>query len=263
MDSRSREVAVIGTVEGVRFALPLAGPIHRFLAWLVDAALVGAALLLAGALLTALSALSPDLSWGITILVQFVLSTGYAMALEWGWRGQTVGKRLLGIRVIDRRGLRLTPDQVFIRNLLRAVDSFPLFYLVGGAACFFSPKAQRLGDLAANTIVVRNARAGFPDLDRLLPGRFNSLLAVPHLAARLRQKVTPAEASIALRALLRREQLLPAARVELFRELAGRFRAVVHYPPEAVEGIGDERYVADVVEVIFRPGKTGGSAPRG
>jgi hypothetical protein len=82
--------------------------------------------------------------------------------------------------------------------LLRVVDLLPACYLVGGVACLLSRRAQRLGDLAANTIVVRSRQPPAPDLDQLLAGKFNSLRDYPHLAARLVQRVTPPEAYLAL-----------------------------------------------------------------
>ncbi len=127
-----------------------------------------------------------------------------------------------------------------------------MFYLVGGMACVLSRHAQRLGDFAAGTVVVRNPRHREPDLDQILGGRFNSLAEHPHLAARLKQRVTAQEAGIALRALLRRDQLEPEARLELFSDLAAHFRAAVEFPLEATESLADEQYVRNVVDILFR-----------
>jgi len=111
---------------------------------------------------------------------------------------------------------------------------------------------QRLGDLAANTIVVRNPRITEPDLDQLLAGKYNSLRDYPHLEARLRQRISPAEASIAMQAVLRRDRLEPQARVELFEGIAAYFRSKVEFPPEATDGITDEQYVRNVLDVLYR-----------
>jgi hypothetical protein len=143
------------------------------------------------------------------------------------------------------------------RNLLRFVDALPLMYFVGGVACWLSPMCQRLGDIAANTVVLRMPRATEPDLDQILAGKYNSLRQHPHLAARLRQHVSPAEAAIALQAVLRREEFEAAARVLLFSELAGYFRAKVEFPTEAVEGVADEQFLRNVVDVIYRVRQTG------
>jgi hypothetical protein len=119
-------------------------------------------------------------------------------------------------------------------------------------AALLSPKAQRLGDLAANTVVIRLPRFSHPDLDKLLPDKFNSLRQHPHLAARLRQRVTPAEAGIALQAIVRREEFEPGARVQLFADLARHLKAKVEFPSEATEGIADEQYVRNVVDILYR-----------
>jgi hypothetical protein len=182
----------------------------------------------------------------------FAISIGYGILLEWIWRGQTLGKRILRLRVMDAEGLRLQVNQIVMRNLLRFVDMLPAFYLVGGIAAFVNRRGQRLGDLAANTVVVRNPKLSEPDLEQLLAGKYNSLRDYPHLEARLRQRVSPAEAAIAMRALLRRDGLDPRARVELFSELAEHFRTLVNFPSEAIEGMPDEQYVRNVVDVLYR-----------
>jgi hypothetical protein len=83
--------------------------------------------------------------------------------------------------------------------------------------------------------------------------KYNSLQQYPHLAARLRGNVTPEEAFLVLRTLLRRDELDPFARISLFSELAAHLKSVVKFPQEALEGITDERYLRNVVDVIFRP----------
>jgi uncharacterized RDD family membrane protein YckC len=242
----------IETPEGIQFSYPLAGPVSRCLAWVIDAIIV---MLLLGAVqqvIVMFSLLSPDLAIGLGIVGYFVVSIGYGVTMEWFWRGQTVGKRLLRMRVMDIQGLRLQFHQVLMRNLLRAVDSLPATYLLGGCVCLFTRYAQRLGDLAAGTVVVHLVRHIEPDLEQLLAGKFNSLRVYPHLTGRLRQRVSAEEAGLALQALLRREELEPAARVDLFREIAQHFRNVVTFPPEAIESMSDEQFVRCVVDVLFR-----------
>ncbi len=242
----------IRTPEGIAFSLLLAGPVSRFLAWAVDMAAVAAIGTLIGTLLSLLDLFSVDLSRALRVLVYFVVQVGYSILLEWLWRGQTVGKRLLRLRVMDVQGLRLQFSQVVIRNLLRFVDMLPVFYLLGGLSCLLSRRGQRLGDLAANTIVVRQPRIEEPDLDQVLAGKYNSLRDYRHLVARLQQRVSPEETRVALQAVLRREELVPEARLALFREITTHFRGLVEFPPEATEGISDEQYVRNVVDVLFR-----------
>lgn len=251
---------LIRTPEGIVFALPLAGPVTRFCAWFVDILCLLVVAQLVNSLIRFLGLVSEDFATALGILIFFLAQVGYGIGCEWLWRGQTLGKRVLRLRVMDAQGLQLQFSQVAIRNLLRFVDALPGPYLVGGLACLVSQRAQRLGDLAANTIVVRHQQPSQPDLEQLLAGKFNSLRAHPHLEARLRQRVSPGEATAALQAIVRRDELAPAARVELFAELAAHFKSLVEFPPESVEGIADEQYVRNVADVLFRPrGKaTGG-----
>lgn len=252
MNHHKTNTLTIKTPEGIVFSLLLAGPVTRFLAWCVDLACVIALLSIVGSITNVVAVISKDAAFSITIFGWFAVPIAYGIATEWLWRGQTVGKRLLRLRVMDVQGLRLQLSQIVVRNLLRVVDMLPALYLVGGVSCLFSPKAQRLGDVAANTIVVRNPRISEPDLRQLVTDKFNSFRMYPHLGARLRQKVSPHEAGIALQALLRRNELDPPARVELFRDIASYFKDKVHFPEEAVEGIPDEQYVRNVVDIIYR-----------
>jgi uncharacterized RDD family membrane protein YckC len=243
---------IVRTPEGILFPLLLAGPVTRFLAWLVDWVCVMIFTQLFSLAVSLTAAVSPGVAMLLMMIGYFVISIGYGMALEWFWRGQTIGKRFLRLRVMDAQGLRLHPSQIVIRNLLRAVDALPLFYLTGGLACLLTRRAQRLGDLAANTIVVRQPKTAQPDLDQLLAGKFNSFREHPHLVARLRQRVAPAEARLALQALLRRDELEPMARVKLFGELTSRFRTFVPFPAETTDGLSDEQYVRNVADILFR-----------
>lgn len=249
---RCRELT-IRIPEGVVFSLPLAGPMSRFLAWLLDAGCILIVSQIVRTVIGVLGIVNADLSQAFHIIFYFALTIGYAMVLEWFWNGQTVGKRVLGLRVMDMRGLRLQPSQIIIRNLLRSVDSLPLCYLLGGVVCLASRYGQRLGDLAANTIVIKSTRVAPPRLDQIFEeNRYNSLRNYPHLVARLRQQVDAREADIALQALSRRDILLPEARVALFRTIADHFKVKIKFPEEALSGISDEQYVRDVVDILFR-----------
>lgn len=242
----------IRTPEGIIFAQLLASPVTRLLAWAIDLACITMTLSMLNTVFGLFHLISPDLAQALSIVLFFVVSIGYGMVVEWYWRGQTIGKKLLRLRVVNAQGLRLQFSQIAIRNLLRAVDSLPLFYLVGGIACLLSRRAQRLGDIAANTIVIRSPRLGQPDLDQIMAGKFNSLRDYPHLEARLRQRVSPAEATLALQAVLRTSLLDPVERVSLFEEIAAHFREKVQFPHEATDGLSDEQYVRNVVDVLYR-----------
>jgi uncharacterized RDD family membrane protein YckC len=251
---------VIRTPEGIVFSQSLAGPVTRFLAWLIDLLTIGVVVSTLGTLLGLLDVISADVAGAALTVSYFAVSIGYGIFMEWAWRGQTIGKRLFQLRVVDAEGMRLQFDQIVTRNLLRSVDMLPAFYFVGGVACWWSRKCQRLGDIAANTIVIRTPVIAEPDLDQLLAGKFNSLRQYPHLVARLRQRISPGEASTALQALIRRDEFEPAARVELFDQLAEHFQKKVDFPAEAVEGVAGEQYIRNVVDVIYRTGSSSSHA---
>lgn len=257
MSAERSDVMRVRTPEGVVFAFRLASPVLRLAAWAVDKAVILTAWTLISALLALLAVFGGDAAAGVMIVGFFVVSTGYGIACEWMWNGQTLGKRLLRLRVMDERGLPLRFSQVVLRNLLRGVDSLPVAYLVGGIAALMSRRAQRLGDLAAATIVVHEPPRQGLDLVGFELAKYNSLRGQQHVAARLRANVSPALAYAALQALERREEFAAAARVELFAALAEHFRKIAALPPELAEGISDEQFVRNVVEVVFgaRPEK--------
>lgn len=242
----------IRTPEGVIFSQTLAGPIIRFVAWFLDFLVIAGIMGIIGNAIGFLGLISIDLAGAFYVLIYFIVSIGYGLACEWHWKGQTLGKKFLRLRVVDAEGLKLQFHQIVVRNLLRFADSLPLLYVVGGVACCFTRKFQRLGDIAANTIVIRIPVITEPEIDQLTAGRYNSLRKYPHLEARLRQQTGQADATIALQALLRRDDFEPSARIELFSELATYFRSKVAFPAEATDGISDEQYVRNVVDVLYR-----------
>jgi uncharacterized RDD family membrane protein YckC len=242
----------VRTPEGILFSFLLASPVTRFLAVAIDLAAIMAAVSALRIGASFLGVVNPDFATAFQIIAYFAVSIGYGIFIEWYWRGQTLGKRLLRLRVLDERGLNLQFNQILIRNLLRSIDMLPGFYAVGGALCLLTRYGQRLGDIAANTVVVRHPLISEPDLDRLLPDKWNSLRAHPHLSARLRQRVTPRTVALLLEAILRRQDFDPPERLRLFHELAQYFKTLVAYPPEATEGVTDEQYVRNIADVIFR-----------
>jgi hypothetical protein len=105
--------------------------------------------------------------------------------------------------------------------------------------------------------VVWSPRVDEPDLDQLLEGKYNSFRKYPHLEARLRQHVSPAEAQVALQALVRRDEFEPRARVQLFQSIVTYFKTIITFPQQATESISDEQYIRNLVDALYRP-KTAG-----
>ncbi len=250
----------IATPEGVTFSLPLAGAFTRSIAFFIDLAAMMAAWNIIVIVIQPVFILLQDLGVGMRIFLQFAFVETSRMVMELIWRGQTIGKKLMGLRVMDEQGLKLQLFQVVVRNLLRWVDMLPAFYGLGGVVALFSARSQRLGDLAAGTVVVRSVKIVPPDVAGVLAGKFNSFREHPHLEARLRQKISPEEAQLALHALIRRDELEPAARIKLYENLATHFRSKVKFPDDAVFGLSDEQYVRNVVETVFRSRKVASAA---
>ncbi|MBD3420655.1 MAG: RDD family protein [Chitinivibrionales bacterium] len=242
----------ITTPEGVRFSLVLADPFRRLFAFFLDQLIIYLAVITAGSVLAMLGMLSADVAVSLIILAQFVITTCYGIVFEWWWRGQTIGKRVFRLSVVDEQGFGLSLTQVIMRNIMRIVDTLPVFYLVGGAACLLSRKNQRLGDVAANTIVIHHRQLQIPDLENLFAEKYNTLRDSKLLAAQLRKRCTNELADIALQALIRRNEIVPEKRLRLFHSLADTFKALVTFPEDELETISDEQLVKNVVEVLYR-----------
>ena len=175
MRHNRENILTIETPEGIEFTLRLAGPVIRCIAWIVDFACIAVITRFLNALIMPLSIISVEFASAVWVLIYFALTIIYGILLEYFWRGQTIGKRLFKLQVMDIQGLNLQLHQVIIRNIMRPVDKMPaLFYAAGGLACFFSRYSQRLGDVAANTIVVWSPGIEEPDLDQLIPDKYNT-----------------------------------------------------------------------------------------
>jgi uncharacterized RDD family membrane protein YckC len=242
----------IRTPEGVTFSLLLASPELRMMAWLIDAFTIGILLSLINTVAGLIHVIQLDFLLAFVLIAYFAITIGYGICLEWLWNGQTLGKRLLRLRVVEENGHRLHFSQIVIRNLLRFVDSLPIFYFVGGLTAWLSPRSQRLGDIAAGTIVIRQPRISAPDIQEIADGKYNSFSAHPYLQARLRSQISQQEASLALSALLRRNKLEDESRLTVFQSLAEHFKTKTAFPPELIEGVSDEQFVRNIVSTIYQ-----------
>ncbi|WP_269540253.1 RDD family protein [Cerasicoccus fimbriatus] len=252
MTSQRENSLVVETPEGVRFTMALASPAARLLALAVDLLVILTIAMVMAVIFSLMSLISGQLAAVAFILGYFILSIGYFWLLEWAWRGQTVGKRMFRLRVVDAHGLKLHTDQIVLRNLLRFVDSLPGLYFLGGCVSICSRRYQRLGDLAAGTVVVRQKPPALPDLSRLPENKYNSLHEHPHVEATLRQRISPELAMLAFQALTRRDQLEPTSRARVFAELASEFQTHVKLPETSLYGVSDEQLIRNCVESIYR-----------
>lgn len=140
----------IETPEGVSLRLRTAGALPRAQAWMVDLLLRGALFLVAMIPLSLLGVAGN----GLALLVLFALMWAYSVVCEVWLDGQTLGKRALGLRVVNADGTPVAWLPSVVRNLLRVVDILPGVYGVGLVSTLIDPHARRLGDIVAGTMVV-------------------------------------------------------------------------------------------------------------
>ncbi len=182
------------TPERIVFQYPLAGPFRRAFSYAIDVALlivlVGAAVLTS--LLLSLGSIGGGI--GLALVAYFAIVWGYSAFCEAVFNGQTLGKRLVGIRVVSDRGIPITGAQAVLRSLVGTIDGpLPFCYLLGLASMLLTRKFQRLGDLAAGTMVVVEARRGragviqveLSSVEALLPWLPVRVAAGPELARAL------------------------------------------------------------------------------
>ena len=245
------------TTEKVPFSYRVAGLGSRFLAWLVDlfvivgldsmGLMVGSVLILG----------RPGLGSSLFIVWNFLVMWGYFLFFEWLWHGQTPGKALLGIRVIQWRGTEMNFFQATVRNLLRVIDSLPVPLPLGPGLLGFVVAAcnrenRRLGDLTADTLVVHVERNVRPilTLGDVYGAADRQRLAL--LRQRLNQLDREQKQTL-LDLCLRRDQLRIVERARLFQAAAQFFEQRLDLAPE--EHQSAEKFVLQVAAVLGeRPG---------
>jgi uncharacterized RDD family membrane protein YckC len=244
------------TTENVPFTYRVAGMGSRFLAWLIDAALMS--LLVFGGLMagSVLDALRPGLGAAMFFVGMFVVTWGYFLFFEWLWHGQTPGKRLLGVRVIQWRGTGISFYQAAVRNIVRVVDSLPWlllfgFYGLGFLVAACNRHQRRLGDLAADTVVVHVDRKARP-----IQALYEAFQGVEFpqdgpVRQRLRQLNRDQKQTL-LDLCIRREQLRVQDRARLFGAVADYCKSVLDIPPARYQS--DEKFVLQMIAVLAQEG---------
>ncbi len=204
----------------------VAGLGSRFLASLIDHILFLGLAMIAVAAAAAASALSPPIArflsrWSLAIFASSVLVyIAFFAAFEIAWNGQTPGKRAGGLRVIRADGTAPTPTDILLRNLLRIVDFLPAYYGIGLLCILITRRAQRLGDLAAGTVVIRYlptpppAPEAPPPTDDRLAALISAVASLP-----------PGQRRAAVEFVQRRDELDPRVRGRLARQIAAGLRA--------------------------------------
>src|SRR5712691_7896303 len=233
----------VETPDHIVLRYDLAGAGNRGFAAVLDFAVASLIVFAALMLLSFAASETGDVLYilgGVEVIVTLVLIWSYFILLEWLWNGQTSGKRVYKLRVINEDGSPARFTAVLIRNLLRLVDFLPAFYGVGVLVIVLSPKSQRLGDLAAGTYVVRAPR---PQID------WFSLRTVTPLGAGLTAETRrmPGDAQRLVREFVAREaQLAPAERSRIAAIIAAKLRTY------AVEDPGQKLDDIDLIHAIAR-----------
>ena len=166
-----RDQLSIETPELVGIEFPLAGIGSRCVALLVDSFVQGFSFVVVLIVTVLIFAALPRIAtaprhnppadpakWAIAlmILIPFLLQWGYFALFEAFWNGQTPGKRMLRLRVIQQSGRPIGLFESMARNLIRIIDMLPGFYLIGAVCIFATRRQQRLGDMVAGTLVVHS-----------------------------------------------------------------------------------------------------------
>lgn len=244
---RPDRALVVQSPEHVPIVLVPAGLGRRGAAFLID-------LLLSGAVIAVLGGIARFLPGGVGTLVAtttgFLVMWGYHLWFEQRSAGQTPGKRIARLRVVDARGLPLSFQQSLVRNVARALDIIPAGG-IGLLAATLDPHRRRLGDLAADTVVVEELQPPAPDLRSLAPPRVNSL-DIPRIRRQARNLISLEERELLLALCLRADGLDRQARYDLFEAAGARCRRRLGIDDERLSG---ENVVRNLVSLLFqRPG---------
>jgi uncharacterized RDD family membrane protein YckC len=156
---------------GIHLEAQVVGPIPRSFAFLIDQVIQMIAI--AAMSFAAIPLGVGGIGGGFFLIFLFVVEWLYPVLFELLMRGQTPGKKVLGIAVVNDDLSPVTLGTSLVRNLLRTVDFLPLFYLGGVITMLCNRRFQRLGDLAAGTLVISstsaNRAAAVVDVEPLAP----------------------------------------------------------------------------------------------
>ncbi len=218
----------------------------RVLAFFIDEIIVSAAVsAIAGVLLKFHYA-----GMAAYVLLLFLAPFLYFIGMEWFNKGQTIGKKLMGLCVCDQNCGRLAFSQIMVRNLFRALDMLPSMYLLGAVSAFLDGDGRRIGDMMAQTMVVSARKRAFPDIGRPALSDKNSMRGYPLLVQRLRNELPGWLPELLHESVERRDDMDDASRVALFAELVKVIREYASIPEDILSNIPNELIVKDVLDVL-------------
>jgi len=239
------------TPENVELSFEVAGITSRFLAWFLDMLFMIIALFIGAWAVSFVGIISPGLQAALVIVTAFVIQQGYFIFFELKTGGATPGKRIMKLRVIQDTGVKINFFNSFLRNMMRFMDSTPLFilHIPGGLAAFFHPLNRRLGDMVAGTLVVRER--SHPQPGRIIAegDEYSTLLADFTLRENIMRVVTTPEKEAMIEACLRADEIEFSRRMEIFGRLGRRLRSRLDLPP--MEFASDEKLVRNVTAILL------------
>lgn len=233
------------TPEHVQIRLKTAGLGARFLAITIDSALVICAAVLLDRVLRMI--LPGSVERAASMIAVFALTWSYHAWFELRSQGRTPGKKFLGLRVVDGRGLPLAFHQSLVRNVARSLDFLPVFYAFGGLAALFDPRGRRLGDLAADTLVIRDDPA-LEFREHLAPDRRHNSLRTPRVLRFIRHRIGLEEREFLLALCWRAGELEPQVRFDLMEEVGGHYRRVLEIEDPHLSG---ENLVRGLTAILY------------
>ncbi len=242
----------ITTPEMITLQFELAGIYSRALAFIIDAAIIVISMIGFVLIISSTMALiSQLLGFVLLTLGTFLITVGYFPIFEIYLRGRTPGKKVMGLEVIDADGRRLAANAVIIRNMARLVDFLPELMLLGGLVALADRWHRRIGDFAAQTVVIRHRRSALPPaISREMRRRDNSFLADPAIRARILERIRVAHRDVILDLALRRNQLEVSAREELFELAAGCMQKILQFRADQYEHLSAEQYIINIAMVL-------------
>lgn len=221
----------IVTPEAVVLEFETAGVPSRGIGFLLDLLIQGVALLV---VLIGLGITVGNASGGETLfivvamLVSFVVIFGYPAAMETLWNGRTIGHAVMGLRVVTREGAPVRFRHAAIRSIFRIVEGIMLFGAPAVLSMTFTPRDQRVGDLVAGTIVLRERSAARVPVPVSFPPPPGHEAYVASLDV---SGVTADQYALIRSFLLRLNELVPRARAELAVRLANPLAVRMHHQP--------------------------------
>lgn len=228
------------TPEGIEYVLFPAGICVRTIAWAIDCLIIGVVLF---ALLIFTSLAANAFGEWFYFIIYFALNWFYYVIFDLIWNGQSPGKRIMGIRVVGSGGTPVGAGASFLRNLLRFADGFFWLYLIAFVCMAVSPGFRRIGDWAADTLVVYTSRFRLPRRFAASSENTGSIPWLKNIPLQIPARKLGYEEKQGLLMFARRYPLLGKERAD---EIACPWASVLRSGAEGRAGVSDSEYLLGI-----------------